>query len=108
MVTATKALFNNLAHEADIMHIFRQTSRALKRMNLRSLYMAMVMVKVKGSELRVSAAGMPPLLVNRAANRGVEEWRSRACRWGVCQISLTDNRADCPRRRGATDERRVS
>lgn len=73
MVTATKSLFNNLAHEADITHIFKQSSRALKQMNLRALYMAMVMVKVKDGELRVSAAGMPSMLVYRASTASVEE-----------------------------------
>src|SRR5262249_48274780 len=41
VVTATKSLFEALAHQPDITHIFRQASCSLKRMNLRSLFMAM-------------------------------------------------------------------
>jgi sigma-B regulation protein RsbU (phosphoserine phosphatase) len=73
MVTAAKSLFEALAHTSDIPQIFNQSSRVLKRMNLRSLYMAMMMMKIKDNQLRVSVAGMPPLLIYRAATRCVEE-----------------------------------
>jgi sigma-B regulation protein RsbU (phosphoserine phosphatase) len=42
-------------------------------MNLRSLYRALTLVKVKGYCLTFSAAGMPPILVYRASTRTVEE-----------------------------------
>ncbi|HEX8472755.1 MAG TPA: SpoIIE family protein phosphatase [Pyrinomonadaceae bacterium] len=73
MVTATKSLFNAYAAEPDIRTFFRDSSRALKAMNLRGLYMAMVMLKVEGNEVRVSAAGMPPLLVYHGSTGAVEE-----------------------------------
>ena len=78
MVTATKSLFNNLAHEADIAHIFKQSSAALKKMNLRGLFMAMTIVKITGHRLLVSAAGMPSALIYRAASGEVEEIVIRA------------------------------
>ena len=73
IVTATKSLFNNLAGMSDIPEIFRQSSNALKMMNLRSLYMAMTMAKLNGYELTVSLAGMPAVLIYRAATNSVEE-----------------------------------
>ncbi|HVF28633.1 MAG TPA: PP2C family protein-serine/threonine phosphatase [Pyrinomonadaceae bacterium] len=73
MVTAMKSLFNTHAQERDITHIFKQSSGALKRMNFRSLYIGMTMIKICGDELRVSAAGMPPVLIYRAAAGRVEE-----------------------------------
>ncbi len=73
IVTATKSLFNAFAAEPDIRTFFRQSSRALKAMNLRGLYMALVMLKIEGNAVRVSAAGMPPLLLYRAADGKVEE-----------------------------------
>ncbi|MFN2455422.1 MAG: GAF domain-containing SpoIIE family protein phosphatase [Pyrinomonadaceae bacterium] len=73
MVTAAKSLFETLAHTPDIPQIFNQSSRVLKRMNLRSLYMAMMMMKIKDNHLKVSVAGMPPLLIYRAATKCVEE-----------------------------------
>jgi sigma-B regulation protein RsbU (phosphoserine phosphatase) len=42
-------------------------------MNLRSLFMAMTLVRLKGNRLQCSVAGMPPILIYRAATRTVEE-----------------------------------
>ncbi|MEJ7700686.1 MAG: PP2C family protein-serine/threonine phosphatase [Pyrinomonadaceae bacterium] len=78
MVTATKSLFNNLADETDITHIFKQSSAALKKMNFRGLFMAMTILKVKDNSLIMSAAGMPSALIYRAASRKVEEVVIRA------------------------------
>ncbi|HEY0050389.1 MAG TPA: 7TM diverse intracellular signaling domain-containing protein, partial [Pyrinomonadaceae bacterium] len=44
VVTATKSLFNAFAGESDIARIFQKTSAALKKMNLRGLFMAMAML----------------------------------------------------------------
>lgn len=73
VVTATKSLFNAYAVEPDIRTFFRNSSRALKAMNLRGMYMAMVMLKVEGRAVRASAAGMPPLLIYHASTGEVEE-----------------------------------
>ncbi|MEP7342301.1 MAG: SpoIIE family protein phosphatase [Acidobacteriota bacterium] len=73
MVTATKSLFNHLAAIPGITDIFRHSSRALKMMNLRALYMAMTMVKIQGYHMTIGSAGMPPVLIYRAADNGVEE-----------------------------------
>lgn len=73
VVTATKSLFNHLAQEPDIPAILQKSSRALKLMNLRSLFMAMTMVKVRGYRLTLSSAGMPPVLIYRAEQKSVEE-----------------------------------
>jgi sigma-B regulation protein RsbU (phosphoserine phosphatase) len=73
MVTVTKGLFNHLAEQSDLVATLSQTSRALKRMNLRSLFMAMTLVRLKGNLLQCSVAGMPPILIYRAAAQTVEE-----------------------------------
>jgi sigma-B regulation protein RsbU (phosphoserine phosphatase) len=73
MVTVTKGLFNHLAEQADLVATLSQTSLALKRMNLRSLFMAMTLVRLKGYHLQCSVAGMPPILIYRAAAQTVEE-----------------------------------
>lgn len=86
VVTATKSLFNHLAQETEIPAIFQQSSRALKRMNLRPLFMAMAIAKVKGYQLTLGSAGMPPALIYRAAQRLVEEISLR----GIPLGSLAD------------------
>jgi serine phosphatase RsbU (regulator of sigma subunit) len=73
IVTATKSLFEAFAQQPDITHIFQQASHALKRMNLRSLFMAMAIIKIDHHRVLVSSAGMPPVLIYHAANRTVEE-----------------------------------
>jgi serine phosphatase RsbU (regulator of sigma subunit) len=78
MVTAVKSLFETLAYHPDIPHIFERLSRTLKRMNLRGLFMAMMMVKVRGHLLSLSSAGMPPVLIYRAATGAVEELLMKA------------------------------
>jgi serine phosphatase RsbU (regulator of sigma subunit) len=85
LVTATKSLFNHLAQETEIPAIFQQSSRALKRMNLRSLFMAMTIAKVNGYKMTLGSAGMPPALIYRAERRVVEEISLR----GVPLGSLT-------------------
>ncbi len=78
VVTATKALFNNLADAPDIPNTFGQISKSLKAMNLRGLFMAMTMLKIKDNQFSISAAGMPSTLVYRAATNKVEEISLRA------------------------------
>ncbi len=73
MVTATKSLFATLAHEQNLMQIFRQCNQTLKRMNLRGLYMAALIVKIKACNMAVVGAGMPPLLIFRSAAQEIEE-----------------------------------
>ena len=73
MVTAVKGLFDTLAYHPDIPHIFERLTRTLKRMNLRGLFMAMTVAKINHHQLVLSVAGMPPVLLYRAAEQRVEE-----------------------------------
>jgi len=73
MVTAAKSLFRTFAAEPDITQIFRRSTSVLKEMNLRALFMAMTIVKVKDNQLTLSAAGMPSTLIYHAATGIVEE-----------------------------------
>ncbi len=78
MVTATKSLFNNFADAADIPDTLQQISRSLKAMNLRGLFMALTLIKLKDYNLSICAAGMPSTLVYHAADNTVEEISIRA------------------------------
>lgn len=73
MVTAAKSLFNHLAEEESMVGILRQSSIALKRMNLRSLFMALMLVRVRGGGVTLSSAGMPPALLYRSSTGVIEE-----------------------------------
>ncbi len=65
MVTATKSLFNALAQDEDLVATVSRSNSALKRMNLRSLNMALLLARYKGGGLRMAAAGMPFPLIHR-------------------------------------------
>lgn len=82
VVTATKSLFAHLAQQPDVVTTMHDASRALKQMNLRSLFMALTLVKVKGERLHCSVAGMPPILIYRAATQDIEELSLRGAPLG--------------------------
>ncbi len=73
VVTAMKSLFRTFAAEPELVPIFKQSSRVLKEMNLRSMFMCLTMVKFDDHRIRVSSAGMPPVLIYRAGKGEVEE-----------------------------------
>ncbi len=73
MVTAMKSLFMTLGQESDLVRIFQQSNQALKRMNLRQIYMTLLLVRINGPRLSICGAGMPPILIHRAATQQVEE-----------------------------------
>jgi serine phosphatase RsbU (regulator of sigma subunit) len=73
MVASVKSLFMTLAYHPDIPHIFARLSQTLKQMNLRGLFMAMTIAKVKGHRLTISIAGMPPAWIYRASCQQIEE-----------------------------------
>jgi serine phosphatase RsbU (regulator of sigma subunit) len=73
VVTATKSLFRTFAPGEELAAILTQSSRVLKDMNLRSMFMAMTVMRVEGYRLKFSVAGMPPVLIYRALTNEVEE-----------------------------------
>lgn len=73
MVTAMKSLFVTIGHEPNLARIFQQSNQALKRMNLRQIYMTLLLVRINGARLSICGAGMPPVLLHRAATKQVEE-----------------------------------
>ncbi|MGH9840352.1 MAG: SpoIIE family protein phosphatase [Blastocatellia bacterium] len=73
MVTAMKSLFRTFAGEPELARTFNQSSRVLKEMNLRALFMALTMVRINGDRMEIASAGMPPALIYRARSRSVEE-----------------------------------
>jgi serine phosphatase RsbU (regulator of sigma subunit) len=73
MVTVTKSLFHELANTPNLPQIFEKYTRNIKRLNLGQLFMALALVKIKDHHLIAASAGMPPILIYRAATKSVEE-----------------------------------
>ncbi|MCP4246161.1 MAG: SpoIIE family protein phosphatase [bacterium] len=72
MVTAAKSVFQFLIREPDVARALQRGTEAIKRLHLRKLHMAMLLVKVKDRELTLANAGMPPILLYRPATREIE------------------------------------
>ncbi len=72
MVTAMKSLWNAYAQEPDLEQMLRKSDRALKRMRLPKLYMALALARLRMPVLELVGAGMPPALCYRAATREME------------------------------------
>lgn len=73
MVTVIKGLFTARAGEATPADLLRHSNSVIRRMQLGRMAMALAVVRIEGRTLRVSSAGMPPLLIHRAAGGAVEE-----------------------------------
>ncbi len=73
MVTTTKSLFNVLAPNPNIIETFHEMTRCLKLMHLEKLSMCMTMIKIMGSKIQMSAAGMPPIFIYKRESQSIEE-----------------------------------
>lgn len=73
MVTVIKGLFTARAGEAAPAELLVHSNSVIRRMQLGRMAMALAVVRIEGRTLRVSSAGMPPLLIHRAASGTVEE-----------------------------------
>ena len=93
VVTATKSLFNAFAGRENISQILSRTSGALKKMNLRGLFMALALAKIKDGEMKISIAGMPSALIFRAAAGKIEEINIRAMPLGsISRLAYTEQK----------------
>jgi serine phosphatase RsbU (regulator of sigma subunit) len=73
MVTAIKSLFSAYSGGPDLSGFLTEAARAVRRMDLGRMAMALSLIRLQGGALTVSAAGMPPVLVYRRATGRVEE-----------------------------------
>ncbi len=73
MVTAAKSLFTASTELEPQLFLNRATS-VFRTMRLGRMAMAMAIAHLQEDGLRVSMAGMPPLMVHRSATNGVEEF----------------------------------
>src|SRR5262249_20423208 len=78
MVAAVKGLFVALAHHPGVPHTLKRLRQTLKQMNLRGVFVALTIAKVRRNRLVISMAGMPPVWIYRAASGEVEEISLRA------------------------------
>ena len=73
MVAFIKSLFNTMAHTFFIPDFFTHCTKMIRKMNFHNLYMCLMLVRITKYQLKISAAGMPPLLIYRKENKQVED-----------------------------------
>jgi serine phosphatase RsbU (regulator of sigma subunit) len=73
MVTVVKGLFTARAGELAPAAFLGHANEVIRRMHLGRMAMALSVLRLHGGHLTASAAGMPPLLIHRAATGAVEE-----------------------------------
>jgi serine phosphatase RsbU (regulator of sigma subunit) len=73
MVTVIKGLFTARAGDAAPADFLQHSNAVIRRMQLGRMAMALAVVRIHGRTLRISSAGMPPLLIHRAATGALQE-----------------------------------
>ena len=73
MVTTAKSLFTTLAKNPDIPATLNEMNHSIKSMKLPLVAMCLAMLKIKDGVLRMSSAGIPPVLVYRSSSGILEE-----------------------------------
>lgn len=73
MVTVVKSLLTADAGVSSPADFLRSANRAIRRMRLERMTMALCMARFEGRSLIIASAAMPPVLVHRAATGEVEE-----------------------------------
>ncbi len=73
MVCLVKSLFITYGAMEDIPSFFSKCSQTIRQLKLKNLFMSLLLVKIKVRKMKVSSAGMPPILVYRSGQNVVEE-----------------------------------
>jgi serine phosphatase RsbU (regulator of sigma subunit) len=73
MVTVIKTLFAGYDGKASPSEFLRDAAEKIKRMELGRMSMALSLARLDGRKLTIASAGMPPVLVHRAATGAIEE-----------------------------------
>lgn len=75
MVATAKSYFHTLANEHENLGIIERMSSGIRNMDLRMMYMGLMLLKCNGRQVAYVSAGMPPCLRYSARDGEVEEIR---------------------------------
>lgn len=85
MVSIMKSLFLSHIGNLEIREFLNHCSKTIKQMKLKNLFMALMVIKIKGNILRISSAGIPPLLIYRKQSGTVEEIKIKGMPLGAVE-----------------------
>ncbi len=83
MVTIIKTLLLTLEDETEIITCFEKITKYLKILNLRLVYMCLMILYIKEDKLSWSSAGMPPLYHYKASENLIDEFVLKGMPLGV-------------------------
>ncbi|MDX1640590.1 MAG: SpoIIE family protein phosphatase [Balneolaceae bacterium] len=86
MVAIMKSLFLSQATEMELKEFLNTSSRTIKSMHLKNLFMALMMVKINGSTLTLSSAGIPAALIYRKETDSIEELKVKGMPLGAVEF----------------------
>ena len=75
MVTLVKSIFHTRGNSFFIPDFFNYGTTLIRRMNMEGIYMGLMLARIRGGQVIMSSAGMPPVLIHRARTGDVEEFR---------------------------------
>jgi serine phosphatase RsbU (regulator of sigma subunit) len=73
LVTIMKGIFTIEADNNEVLPFFQKSVQAIKEIKLGRLMMAFAFLKIKGNQLSLSIAGVPPVYIFRNKKKEVEE-----------------------------------
>lgn len=94
MVTAVKSLFSAFAGQRGPRELLDEAARAVRRMELGRMAMGLAVARLRDRVLTLSAAGMPPVLVYRAAKAKAEEISLQGMPLGGFAFDYEERRLD--------------
>lgn len=79
MVAAAKSYFHTLVHEYDSLNMLQRMSSGIRNLDMKMMYMGMMLIHCEDNSVEISTAGMPPALhyvrnkceVNRITLKGL-------------------------------------
>lgn len=72
MVAAAKSYFHTLVHEMNNLTMLERISSGLRNMDMKMMYMGLMLVRCHGKKVDIATAGMPPALHFKKAANSVE------------------------------------
>ncbi len=73
MVVAAKSLFCAFSDSSNLLEIFEKFTGSIKQLNMHTMYMSLILFRIKEGAVNVASAGMPSPIVYRASSQTIEE-----------------------------------
>lgn len=73
IVATAKSYFHTLANKSDNIEIIKKMSAGIKNMDIKMMYMGLMLLKCDKHSVKFTSGGMPPALLYRSSSKKVEQ-----------------------------------